>query len=120
MHKIFYLDFDLLIEKMGEIYKARVVNSPAGQATSQFTFPLSDKELKKFFLNVGRYRNAVRRFEKRGTDTTKEIGERLFNVVFRDEVRICLQRSIDEADRQGSGLRIKLRLSEAPELLDLP
>lgn len=120
MLKISYLDFDLLIERMGESYKARIVNSPSGQATSPFTIPITSSELEKFFSLMGRPRNFVRRLESPAIKIAKDIGGRLFNAVFKNEVRSCLERSIDEANRKGSGLRIKLRLSDVPELGDLP
>src|SRR5262249_13811117 len=36
------------------------------------------------------------------------------------EVRACWRGSLDEAERQGAGLRIRLRLTEAPDLAELP
>src|SRR5690242_8305747 len=47
-------------------------------------------------------------------------GARLFETVFDGEVRACLRGSLDEAERLGLGLRIRLRLNQAPELADLP
>ena len=35
-------------------------------------------------------------------------------------MRGCLRSSLDEAAREGRGLRLRLRLTEAPELVDLP
>lgn len=40
--------------------------------------------------------------------------------VFAGQVQSCLQRSLDSVRQQGQGLRIRLRLSDAPELTDLP
>ena len=41
-----YSDFDLLIEPTGgEGYRAKVVASPAGEATGSFALPFSDLEL---------------------------------------------------------------------------
>jgi hypothetical protein len=120
MHKIIYQDFDLLIEPAEGIYKAKVVDSPAGQASSLFSFPLSSSELENFFLQVGRFRGNIKRKGIPETETIKKLGGCLFNAVFQDEIRICLLRSTDEANRQGYGLRIRLRLADAPELFDLP
>jgi len=53
-------------------------------------------------------------------EAAKSFGGRLFQAVFGGEVRGCLRSSMDEADRQGAGLRIRLRLAEVPELADLP
>ncbi len=48
-----YLDFDLMIEAGDGGYTARVVESPAGEARSEFTRPFTDLELENFVLNVG-------------------------------------------------------------------
>ena len=44
----------------------------------------------------------------------------LYEAIFRDEILACLRRSLDEAHRQEKGLRIRLRLADAPELTNLP
>lgn len=120
MAEITYLDFDLLIERSGEGYRARVLNSPAGQGAADFSLPFSEMELENFLLRVGRPRRGVRRLESPEMGAAKSLGGRLFNAVFGGEVRGCLRSSLDEASRQGAGLRIRLRLAETPELADLP
>ena len=47
-----YLDFDLMIEAGDGGYTARVVESPAGEARSEFTRPFTDLELENFVLNI--------------------------------------------------------------------
>ena len=57
-----YSDFDLLIEgSAGEGYSARVVDSPAGEATGAFDLPFSELEVENFLLRVGRPRQGTRR-----------------------------------------------------------
>lgn len=56
-----YLDFDLMIEAGDGGYTAHVVESPAGEARSEFTRPFTDLELENFVLNVGQTRRGVRR-----------------------------------------------------------
>jgi hypothetical protein len=114
-----YLDFDLLIQRAGAGYRAQVVNSPAGQAVSPFSMPFSDLELENFLLRIGRPRQDVRRIDSPEVAAAKSFGERLFATVFEGEVRGCLRSSLDEASRQDAGLRIRLRLTEVPELGDL-
>jgi len=53
-------------------------------------------------------------------EVARVFGGQLFEAVFKDDVRTCLLRSLDEADRRGTGLRLRLRLTEVPELNDLP
>ena len=55
-----YLDFDLVIEPVGDGFSARVFNSPGGQASADFAAPFSDLEIENFLLRVGRTRHAVR------------------------------------------------------------
>jgi hypothetical protein len=107
MAGIKYLDFDLLIEGSEEGYCAGVLNSPAGQASANFSLP---------FLEGG-----GRGPEKLDIEPVKTFGERLFEAVFVDQVQSCLRRSLDEAKRQQcTGLRIRLRLTDVPELASLP
>jgi hypothetical protein len=115
-----YIDFDLQIESADFGYRARVINSPVGQATTEFELPLSDMELENFILKLNRPRRGVRRIESQQMEAAKELGGVLYNSVFQGEVSSLLQSSLVEADKNGSGLRIRLRLSGTPELLDLP
>jgi CHAT domain len=115
-----YLDFDLAIEPSGDGYTARVFNSPGGQAAGDFKLPFSDLEIENFFLRLGRSRHAVRRIESPEMESAKAFGGQLFNGVFAGDVRGCLRSSLDEASRQGAGLRIRLHLSKVPALADLP
>ncbi|HVF28627.1 MAG TPA: CHAT domain-containing protein, partial [Pyrinomonadaceae bacterium] len=120
MDSVAYLDFDLLIEREGEVYTAQVLNSPAGQASVTFSVPFSALELDNFLLRIGRPRRGTRRIDSPEVSAAKGFGGRLFDAVFNGEVRGCLRSSIDEANRQGRGLRVRLRLTDVPELAELP
>ena len=115
-----YLDLDLVVERSGDGYVARVFNSPGGQASASFTLPFSDLELENFLLRVGRSRRTVRRAESPEMAAAKVFGGRLFDAVFAGDVRGCLRSSLDEARRQNAGLRVRLHLTKAPEIADLP
>ena len=115
-----YLDFDLLIEHAGEKYKARVLNSPAGQATAEFELPFTEEGLENFVLKIGRPRRNSRRADAPETEAVKIFGGKLFEAVFQDAVHTCFRGSVDEAARQEKGLRLRLRLVDAPELVDVP
>ena len=120
MSSIPYLDFDLLIQRIGDGYRAHVLTSPAGQASTDFSPPFLPLELENFLLRVGRTRRGARRIDSPEMDAAKAFGARLFDAAFGGEVRSALRSSLAEADRQGAGLRIRLRLTDAPELTDLP
>jgi tetratricopeptide (TPR) repeat protein len=95
-----YLNFDLKIELSGQEYSVQVLSSPAGEARAAV---------------------AATAFAQLDSGSAPQtIGEQLYEAVFRDEIRECLRRSIDEAARRGMGLRIRLRLADAPELANLP
>jgi CHAT domain len=116
-----YQDFDLLIDRTEGGFRAQVLNSPAGQATSEFRLPFSEDKLENFLLRLGRTRRTVRRVDSPEMNTAKTFGASLFNAVFSGDVRACFRSSLDEVRRQGagSGLRVRLRLMD-PELVDLP
>jgi WD40 repeat protein len=117
--EISYLDFDIEIDRAATGYRVEI-NSPAGQSTGLFQPPFSDLELENFLLKLGQSRRAMRRMEQPETEAAKAFGARLFDAVFAGDVRACLRSSLDEASRQGKGLRLRLRLTDAPELADLP
>jgi CHAT domain/Kelch motif len=122
MREMDYLDFDVLLERVGEgSYQARLINSPAGQARPvAFTIPFSAIELENFLLRLTRPRGAVRRIDTPATAAVKSFGDRLYKALFHDELLGGLLHSLSVAASQDAGLRIRLRMSDTPELGDLP
>jgi hypothetical protein len=120
--RISYLDFEIKIEREGEEYAARVLRSPVGEASTRFTVPFSEDRLALLTLKLSRPRattRSVTRSDEIGA--ARELGGKLFEAVFSGEVRARLRSGLDEASRQEqTGLRLKLRLQDAPELADLP
>lgn len=115
------MDFDLAIEDIGgERYRARVLDSPSGQASVEFEMPFSAMELENFLLKIGRPRTGTRRLESPETEAARAFGGRLYDAVFASEVGTQWVRSVDAAEREHRGLRLRLRLSEAPQLADIP
>jgi CHAT domain len=117
-----YQDFDLLIEPDPPGgYRARALRSPAGESAAvQFTLPFSPMELENFALRVGRPRRATRGPGRPETAPLKDFGAKLYNAVFQNELRDTLVRSISLTSTQGAGLRLRLRLTDTPELAELP
>jgi hypothetical protein len=95
-----YLNFDLLVEVNADVGNARVLDSPAGQARTTFAYTLA---------------TTMNHTAQQPID----VGARLFDTVLSGEVGTCLRRSMDEAARQGVGLRLRLRLDN-PDLMTLP
>jgi hypothetical protein len=115
-------NFDVLLERSGEgFYRARVVFAPAGQgARVAFAQPFAPLELENFLLRIGRPRRPVRRVDAPETKAIKDFGQRLYDALFHDDLRVSLERSLSEAAAKGAGLRLRLRLSDTPELAELP
>ena len=116
-----YQDFDLLIDRVGDNLRAQVINSPAGQATAEFRLPFSEDKLENFLLRLGgrTRRGTTRRVETQEMTAAKAFGAALFSAVFNGDVKACFRSSFDEARRQNSGLRLRLRLAD-PSVVDLP
>jgi hypothetical protein len=117
-----YADFDLLILPIDNGYQARVTQSPVGQATNSFTLPFAQDELRRFFWVAGVALRKLRLVAETPPAplTPQQFGQRLFDAVFAGQVGQCFVRSLDAAERDGKGLRIRLRLNDAPELASLP
>jgi hypothetical protein len=117
-----YQDFDLLIEPGAPgSYRARVLRSPVGESASvPLTVPFSALELENFVLRLGRPRRGTRGPGRPESGPLKEFGGKLYGAVFQDELRDVLLRSINQTRVQGTGLRLRLRLTDAPELAELP
>jgi tetratricopeptide (TPR) repeat protein len=115
-----YFDFDLQFRRDGAKYTAAVLRSPAGEAHSSFSLPAGDQEFRERFLNEGVPRRGSRAFEIPDAAVAKSVGTQLYDAVFSGEIETALRVSLGEAKNQGAGLRIRLRMSEAPELANLP
>lgn len=122
-----YSDFDLLIVPYGAGYRAKVITSLAGEATIEFDHPFPNG-LPDQVLGSMADRDALPKPAQPGEvlapsavlAATREIGLQLYRTVFRDEVETCFRRSLDKAETQNKGLRIRLRLTDVPDLAGLP
>jgi len=117
---ISYLDFDLRIERDGDGYRAEVMNSPAGQGACSFKAPFSNLEMENFLLRVGRPRHSTRRMDSPEIAAAKSYGGKLYEAVMSGEVNARWLSSLTEAETQGHGLRLRLRIADAPELNGMP
>lgn len=95
-------NFELSIGATDGEYIAQVLSAPAGQAQSFFAYPFSSQEMAHLFEMA-----------------PIEVGSRLFDALFTGDVLVCLRTSQARVGKEG-GLRINLRLPNAPELGTLP
>lgn len=111
--------FDLAIERIDQSYRAQITDSPVG--------PRPPVRIDAARLDPGEpipgeegepTRDVRRRVLDR--DDLRRLGERLFSAVFVDGVAEAFRASVERVRSQGFGLRVHLRLDEAPELAGLP
>src|SRR5262245_20250022 len=116
-----YLDFDLKIEGTDPQFIARVLRSPGGEASHAFVMPFSQDRRENLVLRMTRLRSVTRRLESEEAIAARELGGGLYSAVFGPAVLACLQRSLERASREpNTGLRIRLRLQDVPDLAELP
>ena len=118
-----YQNFDLSLEAAGDgSFRARVAYCPAGEFPPvAFSLPFEGTELDYLMLKLDPGRSGTRRS---GGDSQRQagadLGGVLFEAVFRDDVMLAWSRSQDVTRTAGEGLRLRLRLSDAPQLAGLP
>ena len=118
-----YETFELRIQPgPNNLYEALVTRSLAGDARADFALPFGDDELSSFlWQTAGATRDFGAADDAGPPMDVRDFGVRLYQAVFGGEVGVCLIRSLDEANRRGVGLRIRLRIDERlPVLADLP
>lgn len=114
-----YEDFDLVLDRAADGYRATALDGSGRRATAGFTLPFSELSLENFLLRLGRTRRTVRRIESPEMKAAKGFGASLFDAVFTGPVGAAFARSLRDARQVGAGLRIRLRLAD-PALADLP
>lgn len=119
-----YLNFDLLLEQEGEgRYQARVTDSPLGETPSvRFQLPFDATTLENLLLKLDPGRSGTRRVGATGQQqAAMEFGGPLYAAVFSGDLALAWQRSLDRARAEhAGGLRLRLRLNDAPAIAGLP
>jgi len=116
-----YRNFDLLIRRAEPgSYRAQVLQSPAGESPSaQFELPFSAVDLENLLLDVSQHRQGTHEFA-RSESAVEDIGKKLYRAVFQNELQDTLERSLSLTDAERVGMRLRLRLTDTPELARLP
>jgi Tol biopolymer transport system component len=119
-----YLNFDLLLEQEGEgRYQARVTDSPLGETPSvRFQLPFDATTLENLLLKLDPGRSGTRRVGATGQQqAAMDFGGALYQAVFTGDLALAWQRSLDRARAENAGgLRLRLRLNDAPAIAGLP
>lgn len=116
-----YLDFELAIAPTPDGYRARVGRAPSDEAQAPFTLPFTAQELSDFLAHMV----ALRGSESAAGGASdlqlaQAFGDKLFTALFTGPVYHALRASLKAAAQRSAGLRIRLQLSEAPELAVVP
>src|SRR5215208_7734669 len=117
-----YLDFDLEISGGSARNYSVAVRSPAGEAQEEMRFPFDERQLRDKLkdLEIALLRSGgTRRSLSTEEQTVQEFGRSLFEAVLVGKVGTCYYRSMDQAQQQGKGLRLKLHV-QPPNLTVLP
>jgi hypothetical protein len=117
-----YLDFELEIRESESRGYAVAVHSPAGEAQEVMSFPFDERQLRDKLkdLEIALLRSGgTRRSLSTEERTVQEFGRSLFEAVLVGKVGTCYYRSMDQAQQEGKGLRLKLHI-KPPNLTVLP
>ena len=112
------LDFALVTTHAG--YQVLNLSSMNGEKRSDFSLPFSDIELENFILRMGHSRRGVRRIESPQIEAAQEFGTKLFQALFSGPLRTEFETAVRTSESHEIGLRIRLNLSNVPELADVP
>jgi hypothetical protein len=120
-----YHNFDLFITQCGDNYIARVINSPAGEARHSFVLPFSLEEIQTYLEHFNQTRtilltNNDRQEKKNLINDRYFVGKTLYECIFTGDIEDVLQRCLVKVALKNEGLRLNLRLTEVPELINLP
>jgi CHAT domain/Carbohydrate family 9 binding domain-like len=118
-----YENFDLLVESLADgTFRSRVAASPVGAgASATFAMPFDATELENLLLKLDPGRSQMRRASADPRPKASvELGGRLFDAAFGEEVLLAWSRSQDATREAGEGLRLRLQLTDAPVIAGLP
>lgn len=119
-----YFDFDIEVGTgVGLEYPVRVLHSPAGEARETMRFPFDARaaenallKLENALLRSGGTRRQAFSPEQQAV---QDFGRALFDGLLTGDVRTLYDRSLEHAQRENGGLRVRLRI-EDPKLAALP
>lgn len=113
-----YRDFDLLVGREGKSYVVRVLDSPAGQASEKIP-PRRKAEIDELVERLAALAPSAST-SREALCLVRDLGVRLHDFLFHERVGRCLAAALPRREKNGEGLRIKLRLAGVPEISRWP
>jgi hypothetical protein len=118
---IVYENLELLFEQADDSCRVNVVRSPSGETPEQlFHAPFEDVLLENLVRQLQQSHGGRRRIDRPVTERVQKFGADLYEALFHDDLGKCLRHSLDVTEAREHGLRIQLRLSDCPALMDVP
>lgn len=112
-----YENFDVELIASGPTYEAKFRSIP-GEPRLTISFPLEQHELDAFLSLFGKHQ--TRRLESPEFARVRAVGQRLFDSLFKEQVRDALTIATRAAMQEGRGLRVRLDVSQAQDLGTIP
>ncbi|HEU5000267.1 MAG TPA: CHAT domain-containing protein [Lapillicoccus sp.] len=110
-----------MLERVADSLTARVSTSPVGPtAPEPVVLPPANTDALRQVVRLLTETRGVARHEARVTPDLRAYGGALFDAVFRGAVLRQLRASLTAQDVAGRGLRLRLRLTGAPTLAQVP
>ncbi len=122
MGVIHYRNFDIQVRRAAKGFSVEVRSNEAGEAKTEFELPFSEDELQRLRAELGAT-SVLRDLQpasQASGNAAKRLGGQLFHCAFAGPIGNAFARSIEAATQTGEGLRIRLRLTDVPELASLP
>ncbi|MEZ4861965.1 MAG: CHAT domain-containing protein [Caldilineaceae bacterium] len=116
---IAYQNFDVAIEQNEEGYFVHVREAPAGEAVEPFYLSISAQEQAIFTQALAAQADQAES-NAAGAAELEAVGKKLFTALFPPPILGLLQSSYRMAYEQRARLRIRLQLTNVPELTSLP
>jgi hypothetical protein len=113
------LNFDLTLERTDEGYFVHVLASPAGEAVSSFQPPFTARDLASLHQLLGWEKNTPDQVDTR-LSTLRTLGDRLFQALFPQNIRTCLEESYRLAYQTRVRLSVRLCMGATPEFAHWP
>src|SRR5512135_2719180 len=115
-----YLDFRIRIgPRLADNQYQVTAQSAVGDATGTFTVPFTHDQLELFVLKMGTRPSGVRGIRSERWSAAQAFGQTLFRAVLPEDVRAMYLSSLNDAARQGKGMRIRIAPDD-PALANYP